>query len=151
MANLATHDTRHKNAAVRVVLGAALGAGTQFAWATVPGTLADDGEMLEAIVLDAGSSIPGASTTRTPIGALSVRLDERNQHEPDRDERQILVLAATARPLGSQVRRELERFCTLTYEARGKSVHVSGWGNAAYASDTLTRARFDFARIDSSP
>ncbi len=146
MANLATHEPRPQNAAVRVVLGAALGAGKQFAWGTIPSTLADDGDVVEAIVLDAGSSIPGATTTRTPVGALSVRLDERNQHEPDRDERQILVLATSARPLGLQLRRELERFCTLTYEARGKNVHITGWENAAYASDTLTRARFDFAR-----
>ncbi len=146
MTNLAVNEARSKSAAVRVVLGASLGSGSQFAWATVPSTLADDGEVLEAIVLDAGSSLPGAVTSRTPVGGLSVRLDERNQHDPARDERLILVLAASARPVTQTMRRELERFCTLTYEARGKNVHVAGWESAAYASDTLIRARADFSR-----
>jgi inorganic pyrophosphatase len=148
MANLASLECKDAAGNVRVVIEAALGSRPKLDWGFVPSTLGDDGAPLDALVLD-GQTWPGAVVPTVAIGALRVLQTERNQHQPERNERLIVVAvsAATAKalqPLSVAQQRMLEAFCVQAGEAHGKRVSVEGWETAAFATEAVTRANLAY-------
>jgi inorganic pyrophosphatase len=114
----------------------------------VPKTLAEDGDALDAIVIDAGHTLPGEALQVEIVGGLMVQLAERDQHRPERDDRFLLVLSVAQNPttLSDQLRQQIQSFVVAAGEAAGKRVLVEGWEDASYGGDAVLRARATFER-----
>jgi inorganic pyrophosphatase len=131
---------------VLATLGSASG---PFAWGTIPNTLADDGQALDAVVVDAEHSVPGEAVMGEVLGALMVQLAERDQHRPERDERLVLIVSAKRSPraLSGRARERVQAFVVATGEAGGKRVVIEGWEEASYATDSVQRASAAFESV----
>ncbi|MCQ4162101.1 inorganic diphosphatase [Roseomonas sp. GC11] len=114
------------------------------AYGFVPGTLADDGDPSDALVLVPTQVVPGAVIRARPIGVLFME-DESGQ-----DEKLVCVphdkisLAFTdvkeMDDLPKITRDSIEHFFTRYKDLEpGKWVKVKGWGNAAQAAEILAR------------
>ena len=114
------------------------------AYGFVPGTLADDGDPSDALVLVPAQVVPGAVIRARPIGVLFME-DESGQ-----DEKLVCVphdkisLAYTdvkeMEDLPRITRDQIEHFFTRYKDLEpGKWVKVKGWGNAAQAAEILER------------
>ncbi|MFC4166636.1 inorganic diphosphatase [Teichococcus aestuarii] len=114
------------------------------AYGFVPGTLADDGDPSDALVLVPAPVVPGAAIRARPIGVLFME-DESGQ-----DEKLVCVphdkisLAYTdvkeLEDLPKITRDQIEHFFTRYKDLEpGKWVKVKGWGNAAQAAEILQK------------
>jgi inorganic pyrophosphatase len=129
-------------------LASVTAARSTFGWAAVPKTLAEDGDALDAVVIDAGHTVPGEPVTGDVVGGLMVQLVERDQHRPERDERLVLVLSVAheAQALSAQLREQVQSFVVAAGEAAGKRVLIEGWEDASYVADAILRAGAAFQR-----
>jgi inorganic pyrophosphatase len=95
----------------------------------IPGTLADDGDPMDVLVLVSEPSFPGCMIEVRPVGLLNmVDNQERDQkvlavpnHNPRYD--QIYTLDQ----IFPHVRREIEHFFTIYKELEGKNTQMEGW------------------------
>ena len=114
------------------------------AYGFIPGTLADDGDPADALVLVPAAIVPGAVIRCRPIGILLME-DEAGQ-----DEKIICVPHSQVHPLHGDVktvddlpqivRQVIEHFFE-TYKdlEPGKWVKVTGWGDAAAAGKIIEK------------
>ncbi|RYE90633.1 MAG: inorganic diphosphatase, partial [Myxococcales bacterium] len=112
-------------------------------WGFVPGTLAPDGDPLDALVLHDDTTYPGVLLACRPLGVLQV--SQKSKEHPDRRERndRLLVVPVTS-PRGDElrslddvparVRRELEHFFAAAVALQDKELRLEGWADAAAAS-----------------
>lgn len=116
------------------------------AYGFIPGTLSDDGDPADALVLTpAVELIPGAVIRARPIGVLHM-VDEAGTDEKiicvphDRIHPQFTEVHAME-DLPQITRHAIEHFFT-NYKALepGKWVRVSGWGDRAAAEELIRRA-----------
>ena len=112
-------------------------------WGFVPGTLASDGDPLDAMVIHEQGTWPGAIIPSVVIGAL--RINETKEAERRRNDRILVVPAADPRlqsveQLSPDQKRELERFLVTTGELAGKSVESDGWAGPRQALDLIAAA-----------
>lgn len=120
----------------------------------IPGTLALDGDHLDALILAEEPSFPGSIQEVRPIAVLDMR-DEKGQDE------KILCV-----PLGDPRLRHMERLEDVpqhllreisvffeTYKALedGKELRVEGWQSAAAAWDVIEQARRRYADAAPTP
>ena len=117
-------------------------------WGFVPGTLAPDGDPLDAmVVLDVGTW-PGVVLGCRPLGLVKV---EQNAKKPGTRERNDRVLFApedvervseeSVFELGKRVRRELERFFVSATFFAGKDIRFLGWEGPDEARALVGRCR----------
>jgi len=114
-------------------------------WGFVPGTLAADGDPLDALVIHEGQTWPGVVIPSVGIALLKVTETKAGEPESRRNDRLIVVpafaLAQTGRAeLASGVRAHLEQFFVATGELAKKRVRVEGWGHEGEAAEALARA-----------
>ena len=115
------------------------------AYGFIPGTLADDGDPADAMVLTPAAVVPGAVIRCRPIGMLQME-DESGQ-----DEKIICVPHDKIHPMFSKVhaiedlpeitRAAIEHFFTRYKDLEpGKWVKVTGWADKAAAEAVIMKA-----------
>jgi len=115
------------------------------AYGFIPGTLADDGDPADALVLVPAAVVPGSVIRARPIGLLNME-DESGQ-----DEKIICVPHDKIHPLYSTVqaiedlpaivRQSIEHFFTRYKDLEpGKWVKVTGWGDKAAAEAAIIKS-----------
>jgi inorganic pyrophosphatase len=123
-----------------------LGLTYPFDWGFVPGTKADDGDPLDALVIADVASYPGVVIPCRPIGV--VLLSQRNKTgKRERNDRLVVVPLAAERlqdlidprSLPPRMREEIERFFLSTTFFTHKDARIQGWKGAGQA-ERLVRA-----------
>jgi inorganic pyrophosphatase len=115
------------------------------AYGFIPGTLADDGDPADAMVLVPAAVVPGAVIRARPIGMLQME-DESGQ-----DEKIICVPHDKIYPLHGDVdevndlpeivRQQIEHFFTRYKDLeKGKWVKVTGWADKAAAEEVIRKS-----------
>ncbi len=115
------------------------------AYGFIPGTLADDGDPADALVLVPAAVVPGAVIRARPIGML------RMEDESGQDEKIICVPHDKIHPLYTAVRgiedlppivrQSIEHFFTRYKDLEpGKWVKVTGWAGREEAGDVIRAA-----------
>ena len=109
-------------------------------WGFVPGTRAEDGDPVDALVLSEGTTYPGLVIPSRPIGVVRLEQNRKKGGGRERNDR-IIAVAASARrhPLRSaaelapRMREELERFFLNVVFFEDKDPSLLGWGDAGEA------------------
>jgi inorganic pyrophosphatase len=109
----------------------------------VPGTLAEDGDPLDIMVLGSEPTFPGCRIRVRPIGVFMM------EDQGEADHKLIGVPAGDPRWAGYEdvgdleehLRRELEHFFAVYKELEDKKTAALGWLGAAAAWEILERAR----------
>lgn len=112
-------------------------------WGFVPGTLAEDGDPLDALVLHDDTTWPGIVLPSEPIALLKIR-DQKPGTEREVENDRVIALPSLQRTrmaLSAEKRAELERFFCVTGEQTGKKVRVLGWGDAEEARAAIERSQ----------
>jgi inorganic pyrophosphatase len=109
----------------------------------IPGTLADDNDPLDVLVLVNQPSFPGVMIEVRPVGLLNmVDSDERDQKilaVPNRNPRFDQV--HTMDQIFPHVRRELEHFFAIYKELEGRVTQMQGWGGPREARKAIMESR----------
>lgn len=115
------------------------------AYGFIPGTLADDGDPMDALVLVPAAIVPGAVIRCRPIGVLHM-VDEAGSDEkiicvPHDKVHPLHGEVASVDDLPSIVRQTIEHFFE-TYKdlEPGKWVKVKGWGSMDDACDVISQS-----------
>ena len=114
-------------------------------WGFVPGTLAEDGDPLDALVLHEESTWPGILVPTQPIALLKIRDKKPGAKQEVRNDRLIVLPSVrsskTASELSVEKRHELERFFQMAGEQTGKEVRILGWGDESEARAQIEQTR----------
>jgi inorganic pyrophosphatase len=109
----------------------------------IPGTLADDGDPLDVLVLMQQPSFPGCLIEVRPVGVLNmVDNEERDQKVlavPTRNPRYDQI--HTIDQIFSHVKREIEYFFSIYKELEGKRTKMQDWGGPSEARKAITESR----------
>ena len=109
----------------------------------IPGTLADDNDPLDVLVLVQQPSFPGCLIEVRPVGILNmVDNDERDQKVlavPTKNPRYDQI--HTMDQIFSHVKREIEHFFTIYKELEGKVTKMQGWGGPREARKAISDCR----------
>jgi inorganic pyrophosphatase len=116
----------------------------------IPGTLADDGDPLDALVIHEAAMWPGVVIPCRPIALLKV-LDQK-PHEASPRQNHRLITVPHAEPLAefalSDLQRlELEGFFRVVGQ-QIKEVNILGWGTAQEARAEIARTVAAYAEAD---
>ena len=123
----------------------------------IPGTLAGDGEELDALVLGTSAGISGVVIPCRILGALE--LYQRRTPGPERDNHRLLAVPANehrfahlsnAADLGQRRLDELEAFFRAYLALTGKTIRTAGWLDAAGASALIEQARVTISAAGAS-
>ena len=130
--------------------GRALPLGLRFPceWGFVPGTLADDGDPLDVLVLSDAPTFPGVVIACRAIGVIEVEQDDRARRGRERNDRIVAVPLADRRaaPLhryedvSERMRAELEAFLLAAVQFQNKHVVIIGYGGPDEAHASVQRA-----------
>jgi inorganic pyrophosphatase len=109
----------------------------------VPGTLADDNDPIDVLVLVQQPSFPGVMIEVRPVGVLNmVDSDEKDQKllaVPTKNPRYDQI--HTMDQIFAHVRREIEHFFSIYKELEGKVTTMDGWGGPREARNAIREAR----------
>ncbi len=119
----------------------------------IPGTLAEDHDPLDILVLMSNPSITGCTMMVRPVGILNMI---------DSSERDQKVLAVPTRnPRFEQIhtidqvfphtRREIEHFFTIYKELEGKRTVMEGWGGPKEARKAILESRQAYLEAKEAP
>lgn len=111
-----------------------LGVTYPFDWGFIPGTRAEDGDPLDAMVITDTPSYPGVVVASAPIGVVRVEQDEDGGRA--RNDRVIAVPVKTSRfddirdekDISKRMRDEIEQFFLTVVLFAQKNVKLLGWG-----------------------
>jgi inorganic pyrophosphatase len=114
----------------------------------IPGTIAEDGDPLDVLVLVEEASFTGCMIEVRPVGML----DMMDQNQPD-----LKILAVPNRSpryqeihtidqVAPHVRREMEHFFAIYKELEGKRTEMRGWQGPQQARDAIVRSRETYLR-----
>lgn len=112
------------------------------AYGFIPGTLADDGDPVDAMVLTPVGVVPGAVIRARPIGVLLMS-DEAGQDEklicvPHDKIHTLYTDVHKVEDLPLIVRESIEHFFTRYKDLeKGKWVKIEGWGDKARAEELI--------------
>ncbi len=115
------------------------------AYGFIPGTLADDGDPADVLVLAPAAMVPGAVIRVRPIGMLQME-DESGQDEKiicvPHDKISLMYTDVQAvEDLPAIVRQQIEHFFTRYKDLEpGKWVKVTGWADKAAAEAVIVKA-----------
>jgi inorganic pyrophosphatase len=109
----------------------------------IPGTLADDGDALDAMIIVEEPSVPGCHVMARPIGVLRMKDDKGV------DDKIIAVPLADPRlsevhefsDIARHWQREIEHFFRIYKELQELTVEVRGWGDSRTAWEIIEAAR----------
>jgi inorganic pyrophosphatase len=108
-------------------------------WGFVPGTRADDGDPVDALVLSEGTTFPGLVMAVRPLGLITLDEDSKDEASDSRKRRQrndriVAVPAAAPRmewrstdDLPRRMREEIELFFVNSTFFEQKNVRILGW------------------------
>ena len=109
----------------------------------IPGTLAEDNDPLDVLVLVQQPSFPGCLIEVRPVGILNmVDNDEHDQKVlavPTKNPRYDQI--HTMDQIFSHVKREIEHFFTIYKELEGKVTRMEGWGGPREARKAIHDCR----------
>jgi inorganic pyrophosphatase len=112
----------------------------------IPGTLAEDDDPLDVLVLVQEPSFTGCMIEVRPVGILNmVDSDEGDQKVlavPTRNPRYDQI--HTMDQIFPHVRREIEHFFAIYKELEGKPTRMEGWGGPREARRAITDSRQRF-------
>jgi inorganic pyrophosphatase len=119
-----------------------------FDFGFVPGTHAEDGDPLDALVLHESHTFPGVVVPSTPVGVVEIEQSE-DDGKRVRNDRLIVIpaedpIAAAEhgrQTLTSRRKKELEEFFHSASLFEGKDIEVLGWRGADTALKLIDRAR----------
>jgi inorganic pyrophosphatase len=109
----------------------------------IPGTLAEDNDPLDVMVLVQQPSYPGVMIEVRPVGVLN--MVDSDQHDqkilavPTRNPRYDQI--HTMDQIFPHVRREMEHFFSIYKELEGKVTEMEGWGGPAEARKLISECR----------
>ncbi|MBB3173126.1 inorganic pyrophosphatase [Endobacter medicaginis] len=115
------------------------------AYGFIPGTLADDGDPADALVLAPAPVVPGAVIRARPIGVLKME-DESGQDEkiicvPHDKIHTLYSAIKQVEDLPEITRSAIEHFFTRYKDLeKGKWVKVTGWGDRAEAEGFIVKS-----------
>jgi inorganic pyrophosphatase len=127
-------------------------------WGFVPGTRAEDGDPLDALVLSEGTTFAGVVIRARPVAVVELEQDakpgnpgkttRKNRNRRERNDRVVAVPANAPRAdaegpedLPARVRAELERFFVDVTFFEDKNATILGWGGPEQAMALVTRSR----------
>lgn len=122
-------------------------------WGFVPGTTADDGDPIDAMVLGDEPMWPGTVIPAKPIGMIRLSqlplLGRGRKSVRQRNDRIIAVRASEASRYGERrlprvLIEELEEFFAAASKLPRDRVRVEGWAGARAARDAILRAERRF-------
>lgn len=109
----------------------------------IEGTLAGDGDPLDALVLVGEATFPGCVIEARPVGVFHMRDDKGDDEKvltvPVSDPVQGAVRSITE--VSPHLLREIEHFFTVYKELEGKKVEIKGWEDEASAVALIAEAR----------
>jgi inorganic pyrophosphatase len=116
-------------------------------WGFVPGTLAEDGDPLDVLVLSDAPTFPGIVIACRPIGVIEVEQDDRERRGRQRNDRIVAVPLADKRAeslrryedVAARVRAELEAFLLAAVQFQDKHVVILGRGGPEQAQALVRR------------
>ena len=118
----------------------------------IPGTLADDNDPLDVLVLVQQPSFPGCLIEVRPVGILNmVDNEERDQKilaVPTRNPRYDQI--HTMDQIFAHVKREIEHFFTIYKELEGKVTKMNGWGGPREARKAIQESRERYLELHDS-
>ena len=112
-----------------------LGVRYPFDWGFIPGTLAPDGDPLDAMVMHDSPTYPGVVIACTALGVIKVGERKKRGRKTERNDRLIAVPIDAprydelrdARDLPKRTREELEEFFVTVVRLGDKEVEILGW------------------------
>ena len=113
----------------------------------IEGTLAEDGDPLDALVLVSEPTFPGCRVRVRPVGVFHMT-DEKGPDEkvlcvPLRDSAWMRV--SDVHDIPPELRNEIEHFFAVYKDLEGKRVEVRGWGDAAAARKVIEESIVRYA------
>ncbi len=109
----------------------------------IPGTLADDGDPMDVLVLTQQPTFPGCLIEVRPVGILNMMDNEERDQKvlavPTRNPRYDQI--HTMDQIFPHVRREIEHFFTIYKELEGKVTEMQGWGGPPEARKAILDSR----------
>lgn len=125
-----------------------LGVSFPYDFGFVPGTVAGDGEEVDAFVFTEVASHPGVVVRSRVIGALRLQ-QERDGGGPKRNDRLLVVPINDHRygairdigDLQARTLEEIEEFCHASLLLTNKSIELRGWADATEAATLVREAR----------
>ena len=119
----------------------------------IPGTLADDGDPLDVLVLVEEPSFPGCLIEVRPVAILNMvdndSADQKIVAVPNRNPRYDEV--HTMDQIFPHVRREIEHFFAIYKELEGKKTQMQGWGRPMEAREVVVKSRRTFIESREGP
>ena len=116
-----------------------LGMSYPFDWGFIPGTCADDGDPVDAMLLNDVPTYPGIVIEARPIGM--VELLQTAPGVPQETNNRVVLLPTwrdahleEASDLPSEIRQQIESFFVSTARFTQKRVRVTGWASAKKAT-----------------
>lgn len=114
-------------------------------WGFVPGTLAEDGDPLDGMLIDSHQLYPAMLVLVRPLGVLRLTQVDAGSPEPVRNDRVVFApLHDDPYPLFEEVpaglQAELERFFEQLALDLNRKLHFEGWEGADAATHEVERA-----------
>lgn len=112
----------------------------------IPGTLAEDGDPLDVLVLVDEPSFSGCLIEVRPVGILNMvdqeEADQKILAVPNRNPRYEQI--HTIDQIFPHIRRELEHFFEIYKELEGRTTSMRGWGGPAEARKAILESRRNY-------
>ncbi|MEO7651892.1 MAG: inorganic diphosphatase [Bryobacteraceae bacterium] len=119
----------------------------------IPGTLADDGDPLDVLVLVQEPSFTGCMIEVRPVGLLNMvdnkEGDQKILAVPNRNPRYDQI--HTMDQIFPHVRREIEHFFTIYKELENRKTEMRGWGQPKDAREAILESRRRFVEKQEAP
>jgi len=121
-----------------------LGVSFPYDYGFVPGTLAEDGDALDAFVFTGVPSYPGVVVPSRIVGAL--RIEQQRDGEPVKRNDRLLVVPVNDHryrsvvdidDVASRTREEMEEFCRASLLLTNKAIELRGWADRAEATELV--------------
>jgi len=119
----------------------------------IPGTLSDDGDPLDVLVLVDQPSFPGCLIEVRPVALL-------NMVDSDIGDQKIIAVPMrnprydeihTIDQIFAHVRREIEHFFSIYKELEGKVSEMRGWGDPPEARRAIMKSRKKYLELHGDP
>jgi inorganic pyrophosphatase len=119
--------------------------GYPYDWGFIPGTLAQDGDPLDAMVIHEGQTWPGVVIPSVAVALLRLSEVKVGETESRRNDRVIAVPAPNLEnsprvEISPNIRARLEQFFVATGELARKRVSIHGWGNESEVATAVAQA-----------